>query len=473
MSPLRFARRLSVALGLATAAGLLSYDLLVAVPVTSAAAVPHTTELAIGPATSSLDGIHKIQHVVIVMQENHSFDNYFGTYPGADGIPMKAGVPVVCLTDPQTKACIKPFLDSSVSSFDPPHHAADAVLDVNGGRMDGFLAAAARNSALPCAILRQCSAKDVKSAAGYHDAGQVPVYWGYANQYVLQDHLFAPAASFTLPSHLALLSGWVATCPTADPMACESNVVSPEVPHASKALPYAWTDITYLLHKNNVSWAFYTGSSNGDCSPAAQCSGGARSAFDQYVSPLSGFQTVSDNGQLENIKPTARFFEAAKSGTLPAVSWVTPDPKFSEHPPESITDGQAYVASLVNAVMNGPDWNSTAIFITWDEWGGFYDHVQPPMVEGAQLGMRVPGLVISPYAKQGYIDHQTLTFQSYLKFIEDDFLGGQRLDPKTDGRPDSRPAVLDNSPAVGTLIDDFDFSQTPRLPIPVQVSPST
>src|SRR5262249_48783216 len=111
--------------------------------------------------------------------------------------------------------------------------------------------------------------------------------------------------------------------------------------------------------------------------------------------------------------------------------------------------GMGWVTSLVNAVMQGPDWDSTAIFVSWDDWGGLYDHVVPPSVDVNGYGIRVPGLVIGPYAKQGYLDHQTLSFDAYLKFIEDVFLGGQRLDPATDGRPDSRPNVRENEPILG------------------------
>ena len=187
--------------------------------------------------------------------------------------------------------------------------------------------------------------------------------------------------------------------------------------------------------------------------------------------PLPGFETVKQDGQLGNIQTVDNFFSAAKDGTLPAVAWVVPDNTVSEHPPAKISAGQAYVTGLINAVMQGPDWDSTAIFLAWDDWGGFYDHVAPPVVDQNGYGLRVPGLVISPYARKGYIDHQTLSFDAYLKFIEDVFLNGARIDPKTDGRPDSRPMVREDASQLGNLINDFDFSQAPRPALVLPTNP--
>jgi len=167
----------------------------------------------------------------------------------------------------------------------------------------------------------------------------------------------------------------------------------------------------------------------------------------------------------------SRYYVAAKAGTLPAVCWISPNGNDSEHPPAKVSVGQSYVTKIVNAAMQGPDWTSTAIFITWDDWGGFYDHVVPPRTDSMGLGIRVPGLVISPYAKRGYIDHQVLSPDAYLKFIEDVFLNGQRLNPKTDGRPDSRPFVREDNPMIGDLMKDFDFSQTPQSPLVLPVHP--
>jgi phospholipase C len=131
------------------------------------------------------------------------------------------------------------------------------------------------------------------------------------------------------------------------------------------------------------------------------------------------------------------------------------------------------VTGLVNTIMESPDWDSTAIFVAWDDWGGLYDNVPPPHVDRNGYGLRVPAFMISPYAKQGYIDHQTLSFDAYDKFIEDDFLGGQRVDPQTDGRPDPRPDVRENAPQLGDLMNEFDFTQQPLPPMILPVHPKT
>jgi len=189
--------------------------------------------------------------------------------------------------------------------------------------------------------------------------------------------------------------------------------------------------------------------------------------------PLPWFDTVKADNQLGNIQSVDNFYSAAKAGSLPAVSWVVPSGAVSEHPPGPVSFGQSYVTSLVNAVMRSPDWKSTAIFLAWDDWGGFYDHVKPPNVDVNGYGLRVPAMVISPYAKHGNVDHQTLSFDAYDKFIEDDFLHGQRLDPATDGRPDPRPDVRENVKILGDLTRDFDFNQKPRKPHPLPVHPKT
>ena len=427
-----------------------------------------------GPAaTAAADGIHKIKHVVVIMQENRSFDAYFGTFPGADGIPMQDGQPAVCVPDPAAKSCVRPYHDSSDRNPGGPHNSTAAINDIHRGNMDGFVASAESGKNTNCKDVFDpaCSPGEKSGVMGYHDAREIPNYWAYAQNFVLQDRMFEPNASWSLPEHLFMVSEWSARCSQlGDPQSCKSDLENPEQPAKNKgAGEYAWTDLTYLLHKNQVSWKYYVADgTEPDCEDASErtCVQGKQSAGTPGIwNPLPYFTTVKDDGELKNIQALKHFYDDAKNGTLPAVSWVIPNNATSEHPPALVSTGQAYVTGLVNAIMQGPDWDSTAIFLSWDDWGGFYDHVVPPVVDQNGYGLRVPGIVISPYAKQGLIDHQTLSFDAYVKFIEDDFLGGQRLDPATDGRPDPRPSVREDASILGVLINDFDFSQPPRKPL--------
>ncbi|MCA1729403.1 MAG: LysM peptidoglycan-binding domain-containing protein [Actinobacteria bacterium] len=253
----------------------------------------------------------------------------------------------------------------------------------------------------------------------------------------------------------------------------------PALPGAlQQCINFAWTDLTYLLYNNNVSWGYYVvKGTEADCADDTgddECSPVTQSAETPGIwNPLPFFETVKQDDQLGNIQDVSNFYEAAQNGTLPAVSWVVPGALESEHAPANIGDGQAYVTGLINSIMQGPNWDSTAIFLTWDDWGGFYDHVVPPKVDENGYGLRVPGLVISPYAKQGYIDHQVLSFDAYLKFIEDLFLKGQRIDPETDERPDPRPTVRENVPELGDLLEEFDFSQGPGPPVVLPTYPTS
>jgi phospholipase C len=434
------------------------------------------TSTATPVAEVGLPGIQKIKHIIVIMQENRSFDEYFGTYPGADGILMQDGQPTVCVTDPKTKECVKPYHNPRDVNSGGPHALNAATSDIHAGKMDGFITVfregqkACKNPDTP-----GCTSGDTPDVMGWHDAREIPNYWTYAQNFVLQDRMFEPNASWSLPSHLFMVSEWSAKCSRAgDPMSCVNAPNGPSGLNVSKN-DYAWTDLTYLLHKSNVSWAYYLSEGNEpDCEDDAMfCQAKPQAAKVPGIwNPLPAFDTVKADGQLANIQIVDKYFDAAKNGTLPAVSWVVPENKVSEHPPAKVSDGQQYVTSVINAAMAGPEWDSTAIFLTWDDWGGFYDHVVPPRVDQNGYGLRVPGLVISPYAKKGYIDHQTLSFDAYEKFIEDDFLAGQRIDPSTDGRPDPRPDVRENLPQLGNLIGDFDFTQDPRGPMPLPLRPT-
>jgi phospholipase C len=170
--------------------------------------------------------------------------------------------------------------------------------------------------------------------------------------------------------------------------------------------PYIWAPITWMLYRAGVSWAYYVGSDT--CIEQPCLKPGSRRVTNVLQNPLPGFAAVAKTHQLRNIRSNRDYFSAARVGTLPSVSWVMPTTGRSEHPPSDIQDGQAWVTRIVNAAMRGPDWQRTAIFLTWDDWGGFYDHVRPPSVDENGYGLRVPGIVISPWVRPG-IDSQTLS----------------------------------------------------------------
>lgn len=445
---------------------------------------------ACSTTTQSSSGIEKIKHVIIIFQENRSFDSYFGTYPKADGIPMKNGVPTVCVPDPRIGNCVRPYPDHQDLNGGGPHNDINSIADVDHGKMDGFIKEAeiakrgCLNEENPA-----CSNSTTPDVMGYHTQSDIPNYWAYAEHYVLQDHMFESVHSWSFPSHLYLVSGWSATCINPDqPTSCVGTP-DPKLATAKDPTPYGWTDLTYLLHRYHVSWSWFL--DNGEM-PLGKLKGHKKALnknLPTYKYPtqatqsnhgvpviwnvLPGFVDVGQDNQYSNIKDLSTFFSEAKSGKLPNVSWILPDPQDSEHPPALVSVGQSYVTRIVNAIESSPDWDSSAIFITWDDWGGFYDHVVPPQVDNLGYGIRVPGLVISPYAKKGYIDHQILSFDAYLKFIEDDFLHGARLNPKTDGRPDDRPDVRENVKILGNLVNDFNFDQPPRKPLILPVSPKT
>ncbi|MBV9096367.1 MAG: alkaline phosphatase family protein [Streptosporangiaceae bacterium] len=426
--------------------------------------------------TAAVPDIQKIKHVIILTMENRSFDDYFGTYPGADGIPFAAPPRVwrvhpiqgaaaegvsygVCLSDPLRGGCAQPYADHSDS--DPGlyllHDNAASIADINGGKMDGFVSHSETGCTNPqssCGLV----------AMGYHVESDIPNYWAYAQHFVLLDHMFESVDSWSLPAHLEEVSLWSARCTSdTNPMSCVSTP-DPADRISRRPTPFAWTDLTWLLHMHHVSWGYYL--DNG-----ATFSTKSTDGVPTIWNPLPGFTDVGQDGQGGNVQNLSTFFAQAHAGTLPAVSWVIPQPADSDHPPARISRGQAFVTSIINAVMESSDWSSSAIFLSWDDWGGFYDNVAPPNIDQLGYGIRVPGIIISPYARPGYIDHQAASTDSFLKFIEDDFLGGARLNPATDGRPDSRPDVREDF--TGDLSSAFDFTQKPLPAMVLPTCPAT
>ena len=407
----------------------------------AAGAVPILIWLLIAPprARTALTvvappGLEKIQHFIFIMQENRSFDSYFGTYPNAEGLP-----PGICLADPAGGPCISPHHDANDVNRGGPHNWSNAQADINQGAMDGYLRQSFANfkpgaNCTPPAP--DCSpGADPRDVMGWHDQREISNYWSYANLFVLQDRLFESVASYSLPAHLYMLAaqsgGYIGT-------------------GQSQPTTYNFPEITELLTSGKIDWKYYVtsgsspGTLDGDPEDLAPHKYG-------FWNPLPAFPAVkNDPTQWARLVDSATFFTDAMNGALPQVSWVIPSSPVSEHPPAKISSGMSYVTSLINAVMQSPQWSSSAIFISWDDWGGFYDHVAPPPVDQYGFGIRVPGLIISPYARQGFIDHKTYSFESWLRIVEERF-GIAPMQARDNN-------ALDMS-------DAFDFSQQPRDPV--------
>jgi len=449
-------------------------------------------------------GLEKIEHIVMIMQENRSFDHYFGMFPGADGFPLDAeGKIDVCIPNPFAEggagsdACVRPTHDPRERQIGGPHNFRSHVTSVNDGKMDGFLIAF-RDASQPCppsakareAAWCERTSENPLNVMGYKLETDIPNYWRYAREFVLQDRFFAASNSWSVPAHLYKVSAWSARCRTRNPLSCVNAGDDPDAPASWKTsryrklmdlgpddpVPdfdepvYAWTDITQLLYEHDISWASYIfAGEEPDCDEIAGpiiCTPGQQDARTSNIwNPLPNFVTVQDNDQLDHIKPMKEFDKAVANGTLESVVWLTPNGAVSEHPRSRVSDGQAWVTRVVNSIMRSDLWEKTAIFVSWDDYGGFYDHVEPPVVDENGYGIRVPGLVISPYAKRGYIDSQTLSSDAYLKFIQDVFLDRERLDPRTLARPDRRISVREEAPILGDLRAAFDFTQPPRPPL--------
>ncbi len=443
-----------------------------------------------------------IQHVIIIMQENRSFDSYFGTYPGADGLPLGTCVPL----NPANPGagCVAPFHDPHDVNAAGPHLAVNAKADADDGLhtqfMDGFVyqqtlalpgecggggGSGGKSSKGQCAL--ETPGTNRHDVMGYHTAAELPNYWAYAQNFVLQDRMFEGVRGYSGASHLQLTSEWSAACKTPGVLStCATSSTGGVISGTKVAFP--WVNLFQLMDLNGVSWKYYlaTGTEpdceDGEmtCDPQVQNNG-----ILSIWNPVAGFASVEAQGPAylaAHNPPLDQFLVDIKNGTLPQVAWLVPSEEFSEHPPQGLTAGQAYVTSLVNAVMQSPYWANTAIFVAWDDWGGFYDHVVPPIVDlnapgnAVQgFGFRVPGLLISAYAKPGYIDHSVLSLDSYASLIEELFMNGTHLDPVAMGQPDARPDVRDELTSVtfpdgttaplGNLINEFDFSQAPLPPL--------
>ena len=453
---------------------------------TGSSTSPTTTTSVLTPNPPGV-GIHKIRHVVIIMQENRSFDSYFGTYPGADGIPGLAGNPgtVPCVPNPGSGGCVRPFHDEQDRNLGGPHSAAASVADINGGKMDGFVTEQERGmSGCAQTFNPACgSGGGMPDVMGYHTGADIPNYWTYARDFVLQDHMFESVASWSLPAHLYMVSEWSAHCTLqADPIELPQRVESPEIRPTSGAASaircrppnYAWTDLTYLLHKNDVSWGYYVyKGTEPDCDNDAACR--APRSDSRPRRPGSGIRcrTSPTSSRTTSSATSSRCRTSSappRTARLPAVSWVTPNGTVSEHPPGLISAGQTYVTGLINAIMRSPDWTVTAIFLAWDDWGGFYDHVsRRASTRTATACVSRPG--DQPLRQAGL--HRPSDAE--LRRLRQIHRG--RLPRRTAPRPPHRrsprppPDVREDALELGNLIKDFDFHQAPRQPVLLNVTP--
>ncbi len=349
-----------------------------------------------------------IQHVIVVIQSGHSFDNYFGTRPGVDGIPANIREPVA----PGSNSVIAPYHLSSEQERDGLRDTLRVTQKaVDSGKMDGFV------SAQPNTAIGSV-------AMGHYDRSDLPYYWDLADRFTLFDHFFASSQAGSFPNRLVTVSGQT------------DDIASNKTLGGGVVIPGG--TVFDQLNAHHVSWKFYAQGYKAGVKPTP-----AQIARNPLL-VMPGFQ------QDPRLVGTSQYFVDLDKGQLPQVSYVTAATTDSERSPQDPAQGEAFVRSLVNALMQSSEWSHTALLLTYDDSGGWYDHVVPPTVAGATLGVRVPTLLISPYAKAGYVDSTTTDSASIPGFIDDVF----KL-------PEITPAVNQ----VGSVMSAVDTTQQPTPPI--------
>ncbi|HXB84113.1 MAG TPA: alkaline phosphatase family protein [Candidatus Acidoferrum sp.] len=389
-----------------------------------------------------------IRHVVIVVQENRTFDNLFATFPGADGTrygQMKSG-------SEEVRIKLKAVPLDGLCDFS--HSYGNYLSDYDHGLMDGFNLEGGS---------KKCPGKAGAAPYQFVSPSQIRPYWDIAHQYVLADHLFTTQGSGSFTAHQDLIAGGttigetkteaLVDFPTHFPWGCDapagtvtSLLIAGAPPkYESDAGPFPclkYATLRDLLDAKSVAWKYYS-------PPEPHGTGALWDAFDAIKAVRDGTEWKTNVTH----QPTVIFSDIS-DGTLPAVSWVVPDDVNSDHPGDASDTGPSWVASIVNAVGESKYWHSTAVIVVWDDWGGFYDHVRPPFFDRwGGLGFRVPMLIVSAYSREGtskqrgYVSHTQYEFGSILKFVEDVW-GLGRL-----GTTDSRAT---------SIVDCFDFAQSPR-----------
>jgi phospholipase C len=355
---------------------------------------------------------------VVIVQENHSFDNYFGTYPSANGTlvgpPVSqlqgvVGIPDgVCLGFDGT--CVRPALSLAQSAVNPMEGQLQYEDDYSGGGT-GFAQFSGPQSMV------------------YFDYHTIPAYWDYAEEYGLGDNYFASVLGETTPNRLMMLTG-------STPVSADYGP-PPYVPYADTVMAQ--------LDGAGVSWGYY------------DFFGGSWTPSNEYPLNYTSGVPASSAGNIQNV---SRFLSDLSGGQgLPQVSFVNSlgSNSLSEHPPLNITKGEQWVVSVVNSVMESSYWNSTVIYLTWDEGGGFYDGVLPPREYTIDNGFGTPLIAISPFSRESYVSDTLMSHLSLLRFIEYNW---------------GIPPLNSNVAQAQLPLDFFNFSQTPRAPLPLPGRPS-
>ncbi len=375
-----------------------------------------------------------IRHVVIIVQENRTVDNLFNGFPGADTV--RTGK-----TSEGHTVTLRPIhLDAYVAVA---HGHSTFLTEYAQGGVNGFNLAKTW-----CSHHQQCN----PTAYGYVPHGDVEPYWEMAREYTLADHLFQTNQGPSFPAHQYLISG-TSTISKDSTLRAAENASKPDGKGTGGCDSPAGSHVPVITTDGEQRWRVYP------CFDRISLMGEANHAGVswRYYEAAKGagiwnapdaLREIRYSRSFENVEaPSSRVLKDIANGELASITWVTPTLHESDHAGSNNGSGPSWVASIVNAIGESAYWKSTAIFVLWDDWGGWYDHVAPPMVNSYELGFRVPLLVISPYAKAHYISHAPHEFGSILKFTEETLaLPSMKT---TDGRSDD-------------LSDCFDFGGAPR-----------
>ena len=366
-----------------------------------------------------------IQHLIFVMQENHTFDNYFGTYPGADGIPANTKMPV----DPKNPQAgyVQPWHIGQATITDLSHNGNTFVDQYDNGKMDGFVSAL------------NFRAENGKISMGYYDDRDIPYYWNLADHYVLFDRFFSSAPSGSFINHMYSVA--------AVPPGSENPL---DVTTGLKNVP----TIFDKLQAAGITWKFYVQNYDPTINYRHVQGVGSRDSQVIWVPLLNMDRFLDDPTLSSHIVDLKQYYTDLEQGTLPSVAYIVPSGR-SEHPPQYPEGGQRFIKSLIQELMRSNYWKSSAFLMAYDDWGGWYDHVLPPHVDANGYGLRVAALLVSPYAREAYIDHTQLDFTSVLKFIENNW---------------SIAPLATRDASANDITSAFDFAQRPR---PAQFLPVT